>query len=114
MTNDEVLFSGYRECEAGGATFGIGLVSAIGEDSAKELANRMKDALPAGFDSKSVDLMYASAGIRENGEKIDYIIPANEHSKEVFEVAFPTTTSMTACPSSSGPAWEGRPSSCQG
>ena len=33
--------------------------------------------------------MYASVGIRENGEKIDRIIPANEYSKEVFEAAFP-------------------------
>lgn len=28
-------------------------------------------------------------GISENGEKIDPITPANEHSKEVFEAAFP-------------------------
>ena len=89
MTNDEILFSDYKEYEASGTTFGIGLVNAIDEDSAKELAGRMKEALPAGFDSKNVDLMFASVGIRENGEKIDYIIPANEHSKEVFEAAFP-------------------------
>ncbi|MDO5120328.1 MAG: DHH family phosphoesterase [Coriobacteriales bacterium] len=89
MTGEEILFSDYKEYEASGTTFGIGLVNAIDEDSAKELAERMKEALPAGFDSKNVDLMYASVGIRENGEKIDRIIPANEHSKEVFEAAFP-------------------------
>jgi len=114
MTNDEIPFSDYREYEAGGTSFGIGLGNAIDEDSAKELADSMKDALPAGYDSKNMDLMYASVGIRENGKKIDHIIPANEHSKEVFEAASPTTTSMTARPSSSGPDWKGRPGSCQG
>ena len=33
--------------------------------------------------------MYASVGIRENGEKIDYIVPANELSDEIFKAAFP-------------------------
>ena len=89
MTNEEILFSDYKEYEASGTTYGIGLVNAIDEETAKELAERMKEALPAGFASKNVDLMYASVGIRENGEKIDRIIPANEYSKEVFEAAFP-------------------------
>ena len=89
MTNEEILFSDYKEYEVSGTTFGIGLVNAIDEDTAKELAERMKEALPTGYESKNVELMYACVGIRENGEKIDRIIPANEHSKEVFEAAFP-------------------------
>ena len=89
MTNEEILFSDHKEYEVGVTTFGIGLVNAIDEDAARELAERVKEALPAGFASKNVDLMYACVGIRENGEKIDRIVPANEHSKEVFEAAFP-------------------------
>ncbi|MDO4796606.1 MAG: DHH family phosphoesterase [Coriobacteriales bacterium] len=89
MTNEEILFSDYKEYEVGGTTFGIGLVNAIDEDAAKKLAEQVKEAMPAGLKSKNVDLLYASVGIRENGQKIDRIIPANEHSKEVFEAAFP-------------------------
>ena len=89
MTNEEILFSGYKEYEVDGTTFGIGLVNAIDEDTAKELAVRVKEAMPEGIKSKNVDLLYASVGIRENGEKIDRIIVADEHSKEVFEAAFP-------------------------
>ncbi|MBR0373538.1 MAG: DHH family phosphoesterase [Mogibacterium sp.] len=89
MTDEEILFSDYKEYEASGVTFGIGLVNAIDEESARELSGRMKNALPAGYASHDVELMYASVGIRENDVKIDYIIPANEHSKEVFEEAFP-------------------------
>ena len=89
MSDQEILFSDYKEYEAGGVTFGIGLLSSIDEETSKKLAEQMKNALPEGFRSKNVDLMYASVGIREGGEKIDYIVPADEHSKEVFEEAFP-------------------------
>ena len=34
MTNEEILFSDYKEYEVSGTTFGIGLVNAIDEDSA--------------------------------------------------------------------------------
>ncbi len=89
MTDAEILFSDYKEYEAGGVTFGIGLQNAIDEDAAKALAERMKQALPEGYKTRDVELMYASVGIRENGEKIDYIVPCDEHAKEVFEEAFP-------------------------
>ena len=38
---------------------------------------------------KDVDLLFASVGIRENGEKIDYIVPMNEPSRQMMEDAFP-------------------------
>lgn len=89
MSDEEILFSDYKEYEASGVTFGIGLLSVIDEDAARALAERMKAALPDGFETKQADLMYASVGIREDGVKIDYIVPANEHSREVFVAAFP-------------------------
>lgn len=89
MTGEEILFSDYKEYEASGVTFGIGLVNAIDEDAAKQLAEKMKEALPDGLKQVRVDLLYASVGIRENGEKIDYIIPADEDSRQIIEDAFP-------------------------
>ncbi|MCR5794062.1 MAG: DHH family phosphoesterase [Solobacterium sp.] len=89
MTGLEILFDDYKEYEASGTTFGIGLVNAIDEETAAKLAEQMKEALPEGFKTKNTDLMYASVGIRENGEKIDYIVPANELSDEIFKAAFP-------------------------
>ena len=89
MSEQEILFSDYKEYEASGVSFGIGLLSVIDEDAAAAMAERMKAALPEGFDSKQVELLYASVGIREEGVKIDYIVPANEHSREVFVAAFP-------------------------
>ena len=89
MSGEEILFSDYKEYEAGGIRYGIGIVNAIDEESAVKLAEQMKEALAEGFPKKDVQLMYASVGIRENGEKIDRIVPANEESAEVFRRAFP-------------------------
>ena len=89
MSSEEILFSDYKEYEASGVKFGIGLVNAIDEETAKELSERMKEVLPECIGKHDVDLMYASVGIRENGEKIDRIIPGNDLSKEMIEAAFP-------------------------
>ena len=89
MSSEEILFSDYKEYEASGVKFGIGLVNAIDEETAKELSERMKEVLPECIGKHDVDLMYASVGIRENGEKIDFIIPGNDLSKEIIEAAFP-------------------------
>lgn len=89
MTDMEILFLDYKEYEAGGVKFGIGILNSIDEPTSAELSARMKAILPEGFKTRDVDLMYASVGIRENGEKIDYIVPANEYSDEVFKAAFP-------------------------
>ena len=89
MTDMEILFLDYKEYEAGGVKFGIGILNSIDEATSKELSARMKGILPEGYKTRDVDLMFASVGIRENGEKIDYIVPANEYSDEVFKAAFP-------------------------
>ncbi len=89
MSNEEILFSDYKEYETAGVRFGIGMVSVIDEDSARAMAARMREALPEGFGKKQVDLLYAAVGIREGGVKTDYIIPCDEQSRAYFEAAFP-------------------------
>ncbi len=90
MSNEEILFSDYKEYETAGVKYGIGSISAVDEEHAKELAERMKEALPKGFESVQVDLLYAAVGIREGDIKTDYIVPCEGKSKEVFEAAFPS------------------------
>ncbi len=89
MSNEEILFSDYKEYETAGVRFGIGMVSVIDEDSARAMAARMREALPEGFGKEQVDLLYAAVGIREGGVKTDYIIPCDEQSRAYFEAAFP-------------------------
>ncbi len=46
MSDEEKLFSDYKEYEASGVSFGIGLISVIDEEMAREIAGRMKDGFP--------------------------------------------------------------------
>ena len=45
MSDQEILFSDYKEYEAGGVTFGIGLLNSIDEETSKKLAGQMKNLL---------------------------------------------------------------------
>ena len=45
MSDEEILFSDYKEYEASGVKYGIGLMSAIDEETALDLAERMKAAM---------------------------------------------------------------------
>ena len=89
FTDEEILFSDYKEYEASGVTYGIGLINSIDEETSKNLAERMKAIAEEATAQKDVDLLFASIGIRENGEKIDYIVPLNELSRQMMEDAFP-------------------------
>ena len=89
MTDGEILFSDYKEYEAGNVKFGIGLTSCIDEDAAKKIAGKLKNALPDGLKSKDISLLYGTVTIRENELKIDYIVPADEASRDILLAAFP-------------------------
>ena len=89
LSDEEILFSDYKEYEVAGVKFGIGLLNAIDEDHARALAERMKETLPEGFEKVQVDLLYASVGIREGDIKTDFIVPCEGKSREYFEAAFP-------------------------
>ena len=89
MSDLDILLADYKSYEASGVKFGIALASAIDEEHAAELAKRLAKVLPEGHSQKDVELMYAEVSIREEGVKIDYVVCADEHSKEVFEEAFP-------------------------
>jgi len=50
---------------------------------------RMKIALEEYGNTRDVDLIYASVGMRENGVKHDYVVPGNELSETILKNAFP-------------------------
>lgn len=89
MSDEEILFQDYKEYEAGDTRFGIGLLNAIDLETASALAVRMKQAMADYGSTKDVSLIYASVGMREDGQKIDYIVPGNELSETVLKNAFP-------------------------
>lgn len=89
MSSEEIFFSDYKEYEVSGVKFGIGLINSVDEEHSKEMAERIKEALPQCMKSVDVDLLYAGIGIREGDVKIDYIVSCDGQSRDVFEAAFP-------------------------
>ncbi len=89
MSDMEIMFSDYKEYEASGVKYGIGLVNSTKEETSKELAERMKSIAEEAMASREVDYMFASVGIREGDIKVDYIIPMSEASRQLMEDAFP-------------------------
>ena len=89
MSDEEILFSDYKEYEVNGVRFGIGLASAVDEDHARALAERMKEALPLGYEKVDVDLLFASVGVREGNVKTDFVVPLEGLSTVYLEAVFP-------------------------
>lgn len=89
MSDMDILFSDYKEYEASGVKYGIGLVSVIDEESAADMAVRMKNVLEEGHKSRDVDFILVEIGIREDGLKIDYIVPCDEYAEKIMEDCFP-------------------------
>ena len=89
MSDMDIMFSDYKEYEASGVKYGIGLINSTKEETSRELAERMKNIAEEAMASKDVDYMFACAGIREGNIKVDYIIPMSEESRRLMEEAFP-------------------------
>ena len=89
MSDEEILFSDYKEYEASGVKYGIGLMTAIDDETAADLAERMKKAMAENAEKVDVDLLYASIGVYEGDLRTDYIVPLDGQSEETFKAAFP-------------------------
>ena len=89
MSDEEIFFSDYKKYEAYGVTFGIAGVNAVDETAAAQLAERMEAVLPDVYPQAGMDLLYALISIRSEGKKIDYVVPGNDYSRQVFCEAFP-------------------------
>ncbi len=89
FTDEEILFSDYKEYEISGYRIGIGQVNSIDEEASKDLAARMKAVMPQGIKERGVDMLFALVTMRENGEKVDCVVPGNELSSQVMKAAFP-------------------------
>ena len=89
MSDEEILFSDYKEYEASGVKFGIGLMSALDDETAVDLSKRMKAAMGDNAEKTDVDLLYVSIGVYEGDVRTDYIVPFDGQSEETFKAAFP-------------------------
>lgn len=87
-TDEEIYSSDLREYEAGGIKYMIGCVEAYDEETAEDLAARMKDVIPSTMQDMGADMAYAQISIFHDDISISYIVPSDEAAAEVIEEAF--------------------------
>ncbi len=91
MTDEEIYFSDYKEYETEGRKFGIACMKVYDEESAKDLAERMKAILPSVVASAGMDMAFVMIGISHDDLSIAYLVPSDDAAAEVLEAAFGET-----------------------
>ena len=88
MSDEEILFSDYKEYETDGTKYAIGCISAYDEETARDLAARMINVFPAALASSGMDFMFAQINIFHDDLDITYIVPSGKGAYEVLDSAF--------------------------
>ena len=86
MTDEQVFLSNYKEYESGGTKYGNGCVNACDEADAKELAERMRRAIPSA--APEMDMAFAQISAFHDDVNVSYIVPSGDAAAEVLETAF--------------------------
>lgn len=87
FSEEEIIFSDYKEYEIEGFRYGIGQANALNEEKAEELVEKLAPFMIKTMESKDINLMYMS--VRADNVKCDYIIPADAYSESILKNAFP-------------------------
>ncbi len=91
MTDDEIFHSDYKEYECGSMKFSIGCVNAPDEETAKQLAERMKTAMPASLTADGTAIAFAQISVRIGDTNVTYLVPSGDDAREVVEAAYGET-----------------------
>ena len=91
MTDEEIYFSDYKEYDVDGRTFGIGCMKVYDEESAKDLAERMKKVFPSALASTGMEMAFVKISISHDDLSISYLVPSDDAAAEVLETIFGET-----------------------
>lgn len=87
MSDEEIFFSDYKEYESGGKKYSIGCVNAYDEETAKDLAERMKKVMPEAMKKKGMDMAFAAISILHDDLSVTYTLAVDAASDEVLKLA---------------------------
>ena len=90
-TDEEIFFTDYKEYDIGGKKVSVGNVNAIDEESAKDLAARMKTTMPLTKSSTGMDMSFAMVSIQHDDISVTYLVSSDEEAEEVLQEAFGDT-----------------------
>ena len=88
MTDEEIFFTDYKEYEIGSRKVSVGSINAYGEETAKDLAARMRKTMPLTKPSTGMDMSFAMVSIQHDDISVTYLVPSDEAEEEVLKAAF--------------------------
>ena len=88
MSDEDIFLSDYKEYEYGGKKFSIGCVNAYDEQTARELAERMKNTVPSTLPKTGMDMAFAQISVFHDDLSITFIVPGDDTAKDVILAAF--------------------------
>ena len=91
MTDEEIYFSDYKEYEVDGKKFGIACMKVYDEESAKDLAERMKALYPSVLASTGMEMAFVKISISHDDLSIAYLLASDDAAAEVLKAAFGET-----------------------
>lgn len=87
-TDEEIFFTDYKEYKIGNWNVSVGNVNAYDEETAKDLAERMKKTMPQTLSSTGMDMAFAMVSILHDDISVTYLVPSDETADEVLKAAF--------------------------
>ena len=88
MTDEEIFFTDYKEYEIGSRKVSVGSINAYDEETAKDLAARMRKTMPLTKPSTGMDMSFAMVSIQHDEISVTYLVPSDEAEEEVLKAAF--------------------------
>ena len=88
MSDEEIFFNDYKEYEAGGMKYSIGVVNVYDDEEALDMAERMKQVLPSAREAQGADMAFAHISIFHDDQSAAYLVPSDEAAEEVLCEAF--------------------------
>lgn len=88
MTDEEIFFTDYKEYEIGSRKVSVGSINAYDEETAKDLAARMRKTMPLTKPSTGMDMSFAMVSIQHDDISVTYLVPSDEAEEEVLKAAF--------------------------
>ena len=88
MTDEEIFFTDYKEHEIESRKVSVGSINAYDEETAKDLAARMRKTMPLTKPSTGMDMSFAMVSIQHDDISVTYLVPSDEAEEEVLKAAF--------------------------
>lgn len=95
MTDEDILFSDYKEYEIEGYKVGIGNVFASDELGVEELCQRMRQIMPAVRTQQDLDMLFMMLGDRQ--ANVTHIPICGDGAREAAEAGFGASANSDGC-----------------